>query len=65
VVTHGGILDSIFRHVVGLALGAPRHHALPNAARNVFVHDGKAWSLVTWGDVRHLAGLTSGSRYEF
>jgi probable phosphoglycerate mutase len=64
-ITHGGILDSIFRHIVGLDLSAPRRFALVNAARNVLRFRDGAWTLAVWGDGRHLAGLRSASPYEF
>lgn len=55
VVTHGGVLDSIFRHALGLPLGHPRHWVLYNAALNTFFHQDGGWSLGTWGDTGHLA----------
>jgi 2,3-bisphosphoglycerate-dependent phosphoglycerate mutase len=65
VVTHGGPLDSLFRHALGLDLALPRRFALPNAARNVFRVAAGRWLLAAWGDTGHLAGLGSGSPYEF
>jgi 2,3-bisphosphoglycerate-dependent phosphoglycerate mutase len=65
IVTHGGVLDSLFRHIVGLDLAAPRRFDLPNGSRNTLRLSGGEWMLVTWGDVRHLAALRSASPYEF
>jgi probable phosphoglycerate mutase len=65
VVTHGGILDSIFRHAVGLDIRIPRRFELPNAARNAFRFSGGRWTLLSWGDVRHLAALGPFSPYDF
>ncbi len=55
VVTHGGVLDVVYRAAMGLALDATRHHALPNASLNrVRVHDGGTFEVELWGDVSHL-----------
>jgi probable phosphoglycerate mutase len=52
-VTHGGLVQAMFRHVTGVALDAPRRFAIRNAAYNVFLHDEGGWSLETWGDISH------------
>jgi len=57
IVTHGGILDSFFRHALELPLTVPRRFSLFNASINSFtVTDGR-WRLKSWGDVEHLEGL--------
>lgn len=53
-VTHGGVLDSLFRHALGLALDVPRRWVLYNASVNTFLHEDGTWQLGTWGDVSHL-----------
>jgi probable phosphoglycerate mutase len=55
VVTHGGVVQGMFRHVTGVGFAAARHFSLQNAAYNLFQHDGTDWSVETWGDVAHLA----------
>lgn len=55
-VTHGGVLDCVFRVATGLALEAPRGHELLNASLNRIAWDGRAFSLLAWGDVAHLGG---------
>lgn len=55
VVTHGGVLDSMFRHALGLSLDHPRRWVLYNASLNTFLVEEGHWSLGTWGDVSHLA----------
>jgi probable phosphoglycerate mutase len=57
VITHGGGLDAALRHSLGIPLSAPRRFSLLNASVNVFVVKDGTWSVRTWGDVRHLAGL--------
>ncbi len=58
VITHGGLLDSLFRHAVGVEPTARRAWALPNAGLNVFQVQQGQWSLICWGDVAHLAEVT-------
>jgi probable phosphoglycerate mutase len=55
VVTHGLVLDSLYRAAHGLDHGARRPVPLINASLNVFGYDGRAWRLELWGDVSHLA----------
>lgn len=55
VVTHGLVLDSLYRAAHGLAHGAPRPVPLINASLNLFGYGARAWRLVLWGDVSHLA----------
>lgn len=52
-VTHGGLVQAMFRHVTGIPFEAPRRFALWNAAYNVFARTEDGWSLETWGDVSH------------
>jgi probable phosphoglycerate mutase len=54
VVTHGGVLGAIFRHVIGLSLNSPRRYALLNCSVNVIEKKDGDWSLLHWGDVNHL-----------
>ncbi len=53
-VTHGGVLDSMFRHAQGLSLAVPRKWVLYNASVNTFLFKDDSWMLGTWGDVGHL-----------
>lgn len=52
-VTHGGVLDGMFRFVVGLSLAVPRHFIIPNGALNVIRFEGGRWMLETWGSREH------------
>jgi probable phosphoglycerate mutase len=56
VVTHGGVLTALFRHVLGLPLDAPRRFARSNASWNVFTLSDAKWVMETWGDTSHLGG---------
>ncbi len=57
VVTHGGILDGLYRTTLGIPLTEPRRFSLYNAAINRFTIKNSAWQLNTWGDIHHLKDL--------
>lgn len=56
IVVHGGVLNSLLSHTMGLPLDAPRRFSLFNAAINRFTVRGDDWRLDTWGDLSHLEG---------
>jgi len=53
-VTHGGVLDCLYRAATRVALDAPRTWPLDNASVNRLLHGDQGLMLVGWGDVRHL-----------
>ena len=55
-VTHGGVLDCVYRIASGLPMQAPRRHDIPNAGLNRIAWDGEAFSVLAWADVEHLSG---------
>jgi len=57
IVTHGGILDSFFRHALELPLTVPKRFSLFNASFNSFTVTDGQWRLRSWGHVEHLEGL--------
>jgi 2,3-bisphosphoglycerate-dependent phosphoglycerate mutase len=65
LVTHGGVLDLLYREATRLALDAPRTWQLANAGINRLLHSGQGLVLVGWADVGHLQaepGLSGLSR---
>ena len=54
VVTHGGVLDVIYRKARNLPLEAPRDYPIPNAGLNWIVIDKGVWTIECWGDASHL-----------
>jgi len=54
MVTHGGVLDLLYREAMRVALDAPRTWQLANAGINRLLHSGEGLVLVGWGDVGHL-----------
>ena len=59
VVTHGLVLDSLYRAAHAMSLDVPRGVELINASLNTFLFEAGAWRLERWGDAEHLAGRTS------
>lgn len=55
VVTHGLVLDMVYRAAEGLAFHEPRPVPLLNASLNVFRYAAGRWKTQSWGDVAHLA----------
>ncbi|NWG88052.1 MAG: histidine phosphatase family protein [Hydrogenophilaceae bacterium] len=56
-VSHGGVLDVLYRKATGRTLEAPRDFKIPNCALNWFHIDGHGWHLETWGDRHHLENV--------
>jgi 2,3-bisphosphoglycerate-dependent phosphoglycerate mutase len=57
VVTHGGVLDMIYRTARSLGLSGPRQSEIPNAGFNrVRLREGGI-DILAWADVTHLADL--------
>ncbi len=58
VVTHGGVLDMVYRTARALGLSGPRQSEIPNAGFNR-VRMGSAGdiAILDWADTRHLADL--------
>lgn len=57
VVTHGGVLDMVYRTALGLPLSGPRQSEIPNAGLNRVRLSGEAIEIVQWADTAHLADL--------
>jgi probable phosphoglycerate mutase len=57
VVTHGGVLDMIYRTARSLGLSGPRQSEIPNAGLNrVRVREGGI-DILSWADTAHLTDL--------
>jgi probable phosphoglycerate mutase len=57
VVTHGLVLDALYRAAHGLALEVPRPVPLLNASLNGFGYRERIWRMSFWGDVAHLESV--------
>jgi probable phosphoglycerate mutase len=58
IVTHGGVLDALYREAAGIPLDAPRTWVLGNASINRVLHTPQGFTLVGWDDHGHLDGLS-------
>jgi probable phosphoglycerate mutase len=54
LVTHGGVLDCLYRAATRIALQAPRTWSLGNTSLNRLLHTELGFTLVGWGDSHHL-----------
>jgi probable phosphoglycerate mutase len=54
VVTHGGILDALYRFVNQVPLAKPRDFPIFNASINIVRNESGRWTMVLWGDISHL-----------
>jgi probable phosphoglycerate mutase len=57
VVTHGGVLDMVWRTARGLPLQGARACAIPNAGLNRLRVEGDAFEVLAWADDAHVADL--------
>lgn len=64
VVTHGGVLDMVWRTARGTGLDGPRQSDIPNAGLNRVRIDGDVVDVLDWADVRHLANLPEQPVYD-
>ncbi len=54
LVTHGGVLDALYRAAARVALDAPRTWQVGNASINRLLHGDHGFTLVGWADRLHL-----------
>jgi 2,3-bisphosphoglycerate-dependent phosphoglycerate mutase len=54
VVTHGGVLDALYRAAARIPIDAPRTWKIGNARINRLLHGEQGFMLVGWNDHRHL-----------
>jgi probable phosphoglycerate mutase len=54
VVSHGGVMDCLYRAATHLALDAPRSWQLGNASINRLLYTASGFSLIGWSDAHHL-----------
>jgi len=59
VVTHGGVLDDLYRMVNELPLDVPKDFDLYNGGIHRFEVEEGRWSMTVWGDVDHLSEVGS------
>ncbi len=57
VVSHGGVLDLVYRRARGVPIERARDFPLPNASVNWLTIRGECWQLESWGETGHLEGI--------
>lgn len=58
LVTHGGVLDAVYRRATGMASELPRDFDVLNASINRVSWDGRDFRIIKWADVSHLANAS-------
>ena len=56
VVTHGGVVTTFARYVLGVPANAPRRFDIGNTSLSLFYRDERGWMVRFLGDVSHLDG---------
>ncbi|POZ62690.1 histidine phosphatase family protein [Chromobacterium alticapitis] len=56
IVTHGGVLDIMYRAATSKPLQDKRDFSIPNAALNWLDYQDGGWTLRRWADESHLSG---------
>lgn len=64
VVSHGGTLGTFIKHVLGLALDAPRHFDMGNTSLSILSREAGAWKVRTLGEMAHLGQLPEANQTE-
>lgn len=59
VITHGGVLDMVWRTARGLPLRGPRDCPIPNAGLNRLRIEQDAFEILAWGDDAHVSDLSA------
>lgn len=63
VVSHGGVLDMVYRTATGQPLTGPRECEIPNAGLNHVRTDGRRFEILKWAQTPHLMGLPASAVY--
>jgi probable phosphoglycerate mutase len=57
IVTHGGVLECVYRAAAGIGLERPRDFEIRNAAINRIIYNDAKLEIVNWCDVAHLSHI--------
>jgi probable phosphoglycerate mutase len=58
LVSHGGVMDCLYRAASRISLDAPRSWRVDNASINRLLYTPEGFTLVGWADIHHLEGRT-------
>jgi len=56
VITHGGVLSTLYRVVHDIPIAHAHRVTISNASYNAMAFDADAWTLEAWDDIGHLPG---------
>lgn len=56
VVSHGGVLTSLYRIVHDIPVGTPHRIPIANASYNALLFRSEAWAIEAWDETDHLPG---------
>jgi 2,3-bisphosphoglycerate-dependent phosphoglycerate mutase len=56
LVSHGGVMDCLYRAACRIALDAPRSWRVDNAGINRLLYTPEGFTLIGWSDLHHLEG---------
>jgi len=67
IVTHGGVITSLFKYTLLLPITTPRLYKGWNTSVNIvsYYHSKEKWLLETWGDVQHLEDYNVEETFNF
>ena len=58
IVSHGGVMDILYRWATGQDIKSPRNWSLENAVINRLLWSPSAFGLLSWGDKAHLDSIS-------
>jgi len=64
IVTHGGVLDMVYRTATGQSLSGPRQSVIPNGGISRVRMQGAGVEIVSWAETGHLDGMPAQPVYE-
>ena len=64
VVTHGGVLDMVYRTATGQSLSGPRQSVIPNGGISRVRMDETAVEILSWAETQHLEGMPAQPVYD-
>ena len=64
VVTHGGVLDMVYRSAMGLPLSGPRQSVIPNGGISRVRIQGAETEIISWAETEHLQGMPAQPVYD-
>ena len=64
VVTHGGVLDMVYRTAIGQSLSGPRQSVIPNGGISRVRMNDAGVEILSWAETQHLEGMPAQPVYD-